>query len=524
MSTPRRALSGLLFIVLALACAPAHAQTAGAKARPQKLPSADKIVNDHLKAAGGRKRLSALRDAIYEWGVQGGGRARTFRKSPASVRVDIQLAGGELNDAANLRTAWTRGADGTLRTLTDEQANAAKLQAALDATRLVDFKKQEALARTVALEAADGEAAYVVEFARRNGARLRYRFSAASKLLAGVEDVARGLTLRYGDWRAREGGVLEPHRLELRAKGEAAPTVLLLETLRYNTGLGDQLFDPPSDQALNIPELLRAVARNQDALDSRVSDYTYTRKQIEREINDKGEVKKEKTLVHEIYPVPGGGRVLKLISEDGVPLPPERAAKEEKRVAEALEKLERENARRREKREESARKKGETGAGEEGDDELVIAMFLRACEFISPRRERFREREVIVFDFRPRPGFRPRSRGESIIGKLTGAVWIDPADKQVMRLEARLAEGVKVGGGLLASIRSGSAFAFEQTRLPDGVWLPRFAQINASAKLFLFAGLRIDATREYSNYKRFSASVTDAAVEAPKPAPPRKDE
>ncbi len=84
-----------------------------------------------------------------------------------------------------------------------------------------------------------------------------------------------------------------------------------------------------------------------------------------------------------------------------------------------------------------------------------------------------------------------------------------------MRLEARLDQSFKVGGGLVASVKPGSAVVFEQTRLPDGVWLPRFSQINASAKVFLFAGFRIDETREYSDYKRFSTKTDDAKIDAP---------
>jgi hypothetical protein len=151
---------------------------------------------------------------------------------------------------------------------------------------------------------------------------------------------------------------------------------------------------------------------------------------------------------------------------------------------------------------------------------------LRACEFVSPRRERFHGRDAIVFDFRPRPNFKPANRNESFVAKLAGVVWIDPVDKQVMRLEARLSESFKVGGGLLASVRPGSAVVLEQTRLADGVWLPRFAQINASAKIFLFAGFRLDAIREYSNYKRFSATTGDANLDSPpqpSPASPPDD-
>ena len=535
-------LSVTLFV--AFVCPPARAQKQPERRAPEtrKLPSPEKIVADYLKAIGGKKRAAGIRDSTYEWVVQGRadrgspaeGRARTITKAPFSARTDIILTSGEINVAANARAAWTRALDGRLRTLTDAEAGAVKLQAALGASRLVDFKKLNVLARTVALDQGDeragssSERAYIVEVSKRDGARLRYWFGASSKLLLKVSDEARSMTTRFSQYRTvnnnSNGGALEPHRVEIE-RPPADAFVLTLSDVRYNTGPGDALFDPPSETSLDIPALLREVGRNQSAVDDRVSDYTYTRRQVEREINDRGEVKKEKVLVHEIYPVPGGGRVLKLISENGRVLVPEQMAKEEKRVAEELEKAARANEKRKQKREqeEAARAKktgGETGMGESGDDDLGgISAFLKACEFVAPRRERFRDREAIVFDFRARPGFRPSNRSESIIAKLAGIMWIDPVDKQVIRLEARLDQSFKIGGGLLASVRPGSTFAFEQTRLADGVWLPRFAQINASAKVFLFAGFRLDATREYSDYKRFTTRAGEATLDAPKSGP-----
>jgi hypothetical protein len=509
----------------------ASAQTSeAAKARAKKLPSPDKIVNEYLKAAGGRKRQGAIQDATYEWSVhrQGAGEARgtarTFMKLPASTRTDIIFEQNETNAAANARSAWLRRAGGELRTLTGVESNVARLLSALDASRLVDYKKQDVLARTI--EFAEGanqiEPAYVVEFSRRNGARVRYWFGVNRKLPVQVADDSRQLTIRYKDYRAAQNGLLEPHRIEI-VQRDAAPLELTLNSVRYNTGLADALFEPPSDGSLNISELLRAVARNQAQLDKRVSEYTFTHKATEREIDDKGVVKKEKTFVHEVYPLVGGGSVFKLISEDGVPLSPERMAKEEKRVAELIGKIESEKVKREERqareraeRAARARKKGGAGSSSDEDENVGIGVFLRACEFVSPRRERFQNRDSIVFDFRPRPDFKPANRGESIVGKLAGVVWIDPVDKQVMRLEARLAEGFKVGGGLVASVRSGSAAVFEQTRLEDGVWLPRLSQINVSARVFLFAGFRLDATHEYSNYKRFSTNVGDATIDKQK--------
>jgi hypothetical protein len=510
---------------------------ANARAQVQKLPTPDRIVADYLKAVGGRKRVAALRDATYEWSVRRGeadaGTARTQLKTTGSLRSDFILSDGEWDAAANARTAWMRTREGRLQTLTDREAFAARLQAQLEPGWFADYKKQKILARTVALEEVGGTSAYVVEFTTRAGARLRYWFGATSKVPVQFSDEARRLRVRFGDWRARADSPLqlEPHRLEI-IREDDAPLTLTLTSASYNTNLAESLFEPPADSTLDIPALLRDLSKNQDDTDKRINDYTFTQKVTERELDDKGRVKKEKVSVYEVYPIADYGWVEKLVSENGAPLTPERAAKEQKRVAEELEKAERDAPKLKEKRERQraerkakrrakADKAGAENDGEE-DDDVEISTFLRACEFVSPRRERFRERDVIVFDFRPRPGFKPSNTGESIVSKLSGVIWVDPAERQVMRLEGRLVDSFKVGGGLLASVKAGSAFVFEQTRLEDGVWLPRFSQVNASARVMLFAGMSINEAREFSDYKRFSTKSGEDKLDAPKEKPEEK--
>jgi hypothetical protein len=518
-TTPRRIAFWTLLLVLLLQ---PHAFAKQTASKARSLPSPEKIVNEYLKATGGKKRQAAIRDAVYEWTIEGDGesRARVLTKSPASARSEIRSEGGEMVSAANQRTAWRQVSNSTVETLTGADAYSSKLRAALSGSRLVNFKKMKLLARTVGVEQVGDEQTYVVEFSTREGGRVRLWFGTASKLLVKAEE-GEGTDL-YSDYRS-VNGILEPHRLAREVNGKI-DTTYKLGSVRYNTGLVDSLFDPPSEAALEVPKLLRDLASNQKEVDQRVNDYTFLRKVTERELNDRGEVKKEKVEVREVYPIAGWGSVEKLVSENGVPLSPERAAKEEKRVADELEKAERESPKREEeqKRKRAARvakvkqREGDGAATDESDDDDVgIATFLRASEFISPRRERFRDRDTIVFDFRPRPGFRARTRAESIVSKLSGVVWIDPAERQVMRLEARLVDGFKMGGGLLASIKSGSAMAFEQTRMADGVWLPRFAQVNLSARVLLFAGITVNQTHEFSDYKRFSAKVGDDKLNAP---------
>jgi hypothetical protein len=74
----------------------------------------------------------------------------------------------------------------------------------------------------------------------------------------------------------------------------------------------------------------------------------------------------------------------------------------------------------------------------------------------------------------------------------------------------------------LASVKEGSTLIFEQTRLEDGVWLPRYSQVNASARVMLFAGMTINEVNEFSDYKRFSAKTGDDKLDAPNAKPEEK--
>lgn len=511
----------LLLVVLMVVAGP-HAATA-----QKKLPSVDKIVDNYLKAIGGKKAASAIRGARYDWVIQFNdqpfGTARTQRKAPASERWDLTFGNGQIVTGANARSAWEIGLDNKLRTLTALEAATAKLRAALDSSHLVDFKKANILARVVSLGDLGSEPAYIVEFSMRSGAKVQYYFSVKTGLLTKItsdkskvifEDYRRAQTepqpeAQKAQTDTKAPTILEPHRLRMTLNG-AGELTLILQTVKYNTNLDDNIFDPPSaTEKLDVAELLREVSRNQDELDKRVSEYAFTQTEIDKELNNKGELKKQTTKVYEVYPLPNREPVEKLISENGVALSPERAAKEDKRVQEEFTKAERD----REKDEkEAAKRRAEREKKNEGTE---ITPFLRACEFVSPRREQWGGRDTIVFDFRPKPGFRPQNREESLIAKLIGVVWIDPVDKQVIRLEARLAEGFKMAGGLLVSLKPGAALVIEQTRMDQGVWLPRFAHVNLSVKVLLFGGGDYNKTVEWSDYKHFSGDVKDYKVNTP---------
>ncbi|HEX4900687.1 MAG TPA: hypothetical protein VFV61_09150 [Pyrinomonadaceae bacterium] len=515
--------AALLTVLLISACREIRAQS---DSPAKKLPSAEKVVENYLKALGGKKKLSAIRDASFEWTIQLNnqpiGKARTQIKSPASRRSEMKFGNGEIVSGATPASAWVLGLDGRLVTLTGAEAAVAKLQALLEASHLINYKKLNVMARVISLGDLASDPAYIIEFSHRSGARLRYWFSVKSNLLVKVEDELRNTTMRFADYQStsQAPGAREPQRLTLKT-GDGELTYKL-ERASYNSNLPSATFDPPRrEETLDVVGLLRAVAQNQDDVEKRVSEYAFLQKETDRELNDKGELKKESIRVYEVFPLANREPIRKLISENGVALSTERAAKETKRVTEEFEKAERERAktdqraaRRRTERAQRANK------GDQEEEDPEISQFLKVCEFVSPRREVFGGREAIVFDFRPRSGFKPSNRTETLISKLVGVAWIDPIDKQVMRLEARLAESFKMGGGLLLSLRPGAGLIMEQTRMAEGVWLPRLAQLNLSARVFLFRGIDLNKTIEWSDYRHFQGDVNDYQLDAPKAEPP----
>src|SRR5258708_6605145 len=332
-----------LVFLIGCAAQEVHAQKKSS-AGSQKLPSAEKIVDKYLKAIGGRRRVATIHDTTLGYSIQLDnkriGRATIQSKVPGSLRSEMVLGIGAIITSSSSSSVWAQGVNGEQRTLTGAEANAVKLQALLDASHLLDYKKLNVAARVVAMSDQGSEPVFVVEFSMRSGARINYYFSRNSGLITKIEDESRRQSTWFSDYGVLNG-LLQPRTIRFDLQG-IGPVTLSLEHAEYNTSLTASVFDP-SDAGgqLNVVALLRAVARNQDQLEQRFTEYSFLQKETDREINGKGEVTKETVKVHEVFPIAHRESILKLISENGVTLTGERAAKEEKRVQDEFVKAER---------------------------------------------------------------------------------------------------------------------------------------------------------------------------------------
>ena len=104
---------------------------------------------------------------------------------------------------------------------------------------------------------------------------------------------------------------------------------------------------------------------------------------------------------------------------------------------------------------------------------------------------------------------------EKFGSKQAGAVWIDPNDKQVVRVESRFIEALKVGGGLVGSLREGSTFVLESTHVNQEIWLPAQIDINLGIKALLMFGFNVNIAIRYSDYKKFNVDAEKEKLSAP---------
>jgi hypothetical protein len=256
--------------------------------------------------------------------------------------------------------------------------------------------------------------------------------------------------------------------------------------------LGAPAQEKPADvkPLPDLVQLLNKVRDNQTALERLRKDYICVVTQTSIETDDKGSEKKREIEQFEMF-YADGKPVMRQISKGGKPFTDDEKQKEEKKVEKRVKKI----------------KEADKKKQDDSDDEnsVTLGTFLKVSKLANPRRANYREHEVLVVDFHPNHEANPQTRAEKIAHKISGSVWIDESALQAAKLEARLDEGIKVAGGLLASIKPGTAMVFEQQRINDEVWLPAAAEINYNARI-IFSGKRGRILQQYADYRKFHVS------------------
>lgn len=484
------------------ACAALLALTAAAEA-----PTTRQIVERHVKALGGTKALKAVTSTRLSGTVEGGGEFLWQTRAPSAYYLELRRGDSHTVEAFNGKSAWQEDGAG-LHTLTGSEQARARAEAAYRNDHFLGYPKDKTRLSLLGRETADGRAVFVVAHTTDTGIQRKVYLDAQTYLILKEEHPRDGGSqqIAFGDYRAVDG-VQEPQRIRFVRGGDTLE--LRVEKAAHNIAIEAGLFDYPRRESAPLPDLpalLKQLEDNQKALEKARADYTYTKTETSMEIDDAGRPKKETVRVYEVFHLVGRP-VEKLVAKDGRPLKEDEAKKEQQRVEKLLRELQDDEKKRTER---EARKK------DDDDDELTISQILRVCQLVNPRRERFRGQEVVVVDFEPRPGEKAKSRAESWVQKVSGNIWIDEHAKEIVRADVRVNDAIKMAGGLVLSLQKGATFAFEQELVNGEVWLPSSAEINASARVLLVKGFKINQRMRFSDYRKFGVE-TSTEIKPPKP-------
>lgn len=481
--------------------------------------SANKIIDRYKKASGG-DAFKKIKNTIITGNVKTNdgqqGRFAEQTAIPDRLRTDLEVGALKISQCYNGKSAWRMDMAG-LRTLLGAEAKQLRLGALLAAGKLRELSRNRIYPQAPVKTLLDGRAALAIEFTREE-AKVKLYFDAKTNLIIKQErEAAAGLEeIFYSDYRAVEK-VMQPFAIKI--KNGASELSIAVEKIEYNRAADEAAFRyPQTESAKPLPDvetLMKAVVANQEKIETLREKYTFKQTETENKLDGDGRIKKSEVRVSEITPV-AGRFVERLISVNGKPLSEKELAEEDKRVQKEIEKI---LERREKKLKEKEKKKDEDE--EEDEDRTTILKILRVSDITSMRREIFRGHEVVAFDFEPRKGFKPKSRLESLLNKLAGTMWIDEPAEQIVRLEARLTDSFKFAGGLLASISPSTAFAFDQEKVGDELWMPSYAEVNVGARALLFMKFNANIVTRYSDYKKYSI---DDKYELQKPKEAKPEE
>jgi hypothetical protein len=259
-------------------------------------------------------------------------------------------------------------------------------------------------------------------------------------------------------------------------------------------GMAQQGKQNASSEAGPVPDirqLMTDVMDHQKQLEKVRENYTYSTSMTTQDLDSSGKVTKTETEETEVFYV-NTHRIERTVKKNGKPLSDHDEQKETERITKQVEKAQ----------------KVPPGQSLEGHDENIsVTQLLNIMQVSNPRRENFRGRSTIIFDFAGRHDAKTHGLAEDASKKIAGTIWIDERDRQVARMEAHFTDNFHVAGGLLANVQKGSSFYFDQAQVNGEIWFPTGAEGQIVARVLLLKGVREHIVERDYGYKKFSVET-----------------
>jgi hypothetical protein len=252
----------------------------------------------------------------------------------------------------------------------------------------------------------------------------------------------------------------------------------------------------------------REIVRKSVELDQanwlRMKDYTWIANETDRSLDSKGQVKSTESSKWETVVLYGEPH-RRMLERNGKPLTAAEQRKQQQKLDQAVAKLDGETDAQRQRRLAELEKQREKDRD-----------FLREVTDLYDLRIEGQDKidglDVWVISATPKPGYQPKRRDARPLLKIKGKIWIDKAEYQWVRIEAETTGTISYGL-FLARLNPGAKLLFEQTRINDEIWLPKFERVSGSGRLGLVKKIALEQDLTWSNYRKFQVESKIVATQ-----------
>ena len=231
----------------------------------------------------------------------------------------------------------------------------------------------------------------------------------------------------------------------------------------------------------------------------RAQKYTCVQRQVVKVLDKQGNVKSTEIKTYDVnyyfgefYP--------KLIQMDDKPLSEKEQKKEDEKLEKFLDKRRNESEEERQKRLAKEKKERE-------ESRAFVRDVVNAYDFRMAGDDKVSGADTWVIEAIPRADFKPTQPHADILKKIKGRIWIEKKNYNWVKVEAEATDTISFGL-FLFRIHPGSRFVLETAHINNEFWALQRLYINGSARIALLKNEIAEQEDVFSNYKKFSSTVT----------------
>lgn len=147
---------------------------------------------------------------------------------------------------------------------------------------------------------------------------------------------------------------------------------------------------------------------------------------------------------------------------------------------------------------------------------IDIVKILETAKLSNLQRSENGGRKIVSIDFHPDPEAKFET-ALSYLNKIEGRIWIDEADRRIMKVEGFPLGMLEANKDKPDEVRlPETVFLFAQTRVAEGFWFPQTVVVDFTKNPEIFETVRVEFS--FDKYRKSSTEVRSSAVEPPKDA------